>query len=72
MSKRGLTPAKFAEATGMTKGRVLQLIRAGQLKAKKVDAPVGGPGDYYYLIPASEVRRLNTQRSGMGRPRIGD
>lgn len=65
------TLAQAAQKIGMTKGRLKQMAQDGSIKTKKKESPVTAAG-YYYLISQSEVDRLQRDRSGVGRPRIGD
>lgn len=61
---RMYTVQEAAEASGLTHGRICQLLRSGEIKGQKV-------GRLMWLIPESEVRRIAERGGGPGRPRSG-
>lgn len=65
-----MTPTQAAKEIGCTPQYVRDLIRAGKIKAKKIESeyPFGG---FHYEIDTREVKRIKNQacRSTRGRKR---
>lgn len=68
--KKHLTVTKAAEAIGITRGRLHQLIRAGECQARKFEDE-RFPTGFSYEVPVSEVERLSKVTHATGRPRSG-
>lgn len=60
--------SEAANFIGVTSGRLRQMIRAGECRAKKVETPLTRTG-YVYTITLPEARRLRDNRPPMGRPK---
>lgn len=60
-----------ATLTGMTTGRLAQLIRSKKLRAKQVRNAAVACG-YHWEIPISEVERLRREPKAAGRPRSNE
>ena len=56
--KTVLTVPQAAAALGVTRQRVLQLIKAGELKADRIPAP----GGFMYLLPRRVIERESDRR----------
>lgn len=61
--ERLLQVVEVARLTGLTRGRVIQLLLAKHMRGQKV-----GP---FWLIPESEAKRFVDRPSKVGRPRSG-
>ena len=58
------TVEEAARAAGLTRGRICQMLRSGQIHGIKI-------GRLMWVIPQSEVRKIIHPRKGPGRPRSG-
>jgi excisionase family DNA binding protein len=55
-----------AKAIGVTRGRIRQMVRAGELQCRRI-----GLRKQVVLLDAEEVKRLAEERPKTGRPRGG-
>ena len=69
--KTHLTVAQAAREIGITPGRLLQMIRAGECEADKFESEMF-PAGYAYEVPIKEIDRLSNVKHSRGRPRTGD